>query len=106
MEGYQGDKRREDVLLDTVLELAAAHHLLKAGGWLRMETTHVLAAVLAMNRTESVNETLRHALEVLALTASDWLRSHALPHWAARMNDVHSTIARHGLPPSEMRGFA
>ena len=73
----------EEVLLDTVLELASAHRLLKVGGRLRTDSTHVLAAVRTMNRTECVHETLRHALEVLALAAPDWLLSHALPHWGS-----------------------
>jgi len=35
-----------------------------------------------MNRIECVHETLRHALEVLALAALEWLLSQALPYWA------------------------
>lgn len=73
----------EEVLLDTVLELASAHRLLKVGGRLRTDSTHVLAAVRTMNRAECVHEMLRHALEVLALAAPDWLLSHALPHWGS-----------------------
>jgi transposase len=72
----------ETLLLDAVLEIAAAHRLLKAGGRQRTDATHVLAAARAMNRTECVHETLRHALEVLALAAPEWLLSQVLPHWA------------------------
>jgi transposase len=35
-----------------------------------------------MNRIECVHETLRHALDVLALAAPEWLLAQALPHWA------------------------
>src|SRR3712207_4164372 len=72
----------EEALLDAVLEVATAHRLLRAGGRQRMDSTHVLAAVRAMNRAECVHETLRHALEVLALAAPEWLLERALPHWA------------------------
>ena len=72
----------ETLLLDAVLEIAAAHQLLKAGGRQRTDSTHVLAAARAMNRIECVHETLRHALDVLALAAPEWLMSQVLPHWA------------------------
>lgn len=50
----------EGVPLDTVLELASAHHLLKAGGRLQTDCTHVLAAARTMNQAECVHEMLRH----------------------------------------------
>src|SRR3954463_13764083 len=72
----------EMLLLDAVREIAAAQQLLKAGGRQRTDSTHVLAAARAMNRIECVHETLRHALDVLALAAPEWLLSQVLPHWA------------------------
>ncbi|GAA0604218.1 hypothetical protein GCM10009416_47270 [Craurococcus roseus] len=71
----------EELLLGAVLDVAAAHRLLRAGGRQRTDSTHVLAAVRAMNRAECAHETLRHALEVLALAAPEWLLERALPHW-------------------------
>ena len=71
----------ERLLLDAVLEVAVTHRLLKAGGRQRTDSTHVLAAARAMNRIECVHQTLRYALEVLALSAPQWLLSQALPHW-------------------------
>jgi hypothetical protein len=41
----------------------------------------VLAKVRALNRVELVGETVRAALNVLALGAPDWLRMHAQPEW-------------------------
>ena len=49
--------------------------LLKASGRQRTDSTHVLAAVRAVNRLESVGETLRAALNALAAAASSQLRS-------------------------------
>ncbi|WP_405737493.1 hypothetical protein OG607_01085 [Streptomyces sp. NBC_01537] len=42
--------------------------LVKRRGAVRTDSTHVLAAVRTLNRTELVTETLRAALEQLALT--------------------------------------
>jgi len=44
----------------------------------------VLALVRALNRLELVEETLRHALNDLAVVAPDWLRAHAQPEWVER----------------------
>jgi transposase len=57
---------------------------LKARGRQRTDSTHVLAAVRALNRLECVGETLRHALNVLAEVAPDWLRAQVTPDWFAR----------------------
>jgi transposase len=49
-----------------------------------MDSTHVLAAVRALNRLEAVRETMRQALNHLAVGAPDWLRTGSLPEWADR----------------------
>ena len=74
----------EQVLLDAVLTLARERNLLSGGGRQRTDATHVLAAVRALNRLECVTETMRHALESLAVAAPDWLLAHAQPDWAER----------------------
>jgi len=43
----------------------------------------VLAAVRARNRVEVVGETMRHALDSLAVAAPDWLRARR-PAWGDR----------------------
>ena len=74
----------EQGLLDAVLTLARERDLLSAGGRQRTNSTHVLAAVRVLNRLECAIETMRHALESLAVAAPDWLRAHAEPDWAER----------------------
>ncbi len=74
----------EQALLDVVLALAREQNLLSGGGRQRTDSTYVLAAVRALNRLECVTETMRHALESLAVAAPDWLRAHAEPGWAER----------------------
>ena len=47
-------------------------------------STYVLAAIRALNRLERVGETLRHALNSLAVVAPDWLRAQVPPTWFDR----------------------
>ena len=72
------------VLLEALLERCRRLGLVKAHGRQRTDSTHVLAAVRALNRLELVRETLGHTLEVLAGAVPDWLRAHALPEWVTR----------------------
>ncbi len=74
----------ESLLLDTVLRWCREQKLLTARGRQRTDSTHVLAAVRALNRLEVVTETMRHTLNSLAVVAPDWLRRHAPPDWVAR----------------------
>jgi transposase len=74
----------EQLLFETLLATCREHGLLKAHGRQRTDSTHVLAAVRALNRLELVAETLRHTLNVLATVAPDWLRSHCHPEWVKR----------------------
>jgi transposase len=50
----------------------------------RTDSAHVLAAIRVLNRLELVGETLRHALNSLAVVAPDWLRAHAPSEWFDR----------------------
>jgi transposase len=63
----------EHRLLDVALNEAKARGWLKARGGQRTDSTHVLAAVRALNRLECVGETLRPALS--AMRSLCWLRS-------------------------------
>jgi hypothetical protein len=58
--------------------------LVKARGRQRTHSTHILAAVRALNRIEVVGETLRHALHTLAVVAPAWLRAVSPPDWRDR----------------------
>lgn len=71
-------------LLDVLLARCRAAGLLKARGRARTDSTHVLAAIRALNRLECVGETMRQALNALAVTAPDWLREQLQPEWTAR----------------------
>ncbi|MFE0632755.1 hypothetical protein ACFW3D_38110 [Streptomyces sp. NPDC058864] len=74
----------EELVLDRLLERVGELGLLRAGGRQRTDSTHVLAAVRMLNRMEFVGETLRAALETLAVAAPGWLRQIAAPQWFER----------------------
>jgi len=74
----------EQRLLDTMLEHFRAHKLLKERGKQRTDSTHVLAAIRAVNRLACVGETMRAALNSLAVAAPAWLRAHSDPDWVDR----------------------
>jgi len=65
----------EHRLLEALLTLAREHGLLKARGRQRTDSTHVLAVVRVLNRLERVGETLRAALNSLAVVAPEWRRA-------------------------------
>lgn len=74
----------EHRLFEILLEQGRAHGWLKARGKQRTDSTHVLAAIRTLNRLESVGETMRHALNVLAEVAPDWLLEQSTPEWGER----------------------
>ena len=74
----------EQRLFDAVLTLARARGMLSAGGRQRSDSTHVLGKIQTLGRYGLVAETLRHALDALAVAAPEWLRSHITPAWVDR----------------------
>lgn len=86
------------LLLDTVLELCREAGLLKARSKQRTDSTYVLAGIRNLSRLEQVAETLRHALNQLALHAPDWLRVHAQTAWVERYS---RRITEYCLPETE-----
>jgi transposase len=71
-------------IFEHVLAQCATLGLLKRRGTQRTDSTHVLAAIRALNRLETVGEALRLALHALAHVAPNWLLTHAAPEWLKR----------------------
>ena len=94
------DGQAEQRLLETVLTLARQRGWLKAGGKQRTDSTHVLAAVRALNRLECVAETLRLTLDTLAQVAPEWLSPHLRPQWLDR---YAKRFARVRLPQEKVQ---
>jgi transposase len=65
----------EQQLLDTLLDRCRERELIRERDRQRTDSTHVLAAVRVLNRLERVGETMRAALNDLAVLAPDWLRA-------------------------------
>src|SRR4051812_44443399 len=74
----------ELLLLDTLLDRCRERGLIRERGRQRTDSTHVLAAVRVLNRLERVGETMRAALNDLAVIAPDWLQALAPPEWYQR----------------------
>lgn len=74
----------EKLLFDRLLDVCRERKWLKRRGRQRTDSTHVLAAVHACNRLQCAIETLRHALNSLAVVEPEWLRAHAQPEWPER----------------------
>lgn len=87
--------------LDTLLSHLNRRGILKAGGRQRTDSTHVIAAVRAINRLEVVGETLRAALNSLAVVAPDWLRGHLQPDWDAWVERYGQRVTERRLPKTE-----
>jgi transposase len=72
--------------------------LVKERGQQRTDSTQVLAAIRVLNRVELVGETLRHALNQLAIEGRGWLLSWAPAEWFDRYS---SRIEEAKLPSKE-----
>ena len=80
---------------EKLLERFRAHKLLRERGKQRTDSTHVLAAVHALNRLSCAGQMFRHALNVLATIAPDWFLEHSKPEWIERYGnpfEVEHTI--------------
>ena len=75
----------EQVALDALLAKLAAEGLIKAGGKQRTDSTHVVAAVAALNRLELAGEAVRAAVEALAAAHPAWLEQRiCVADWTRR----------------------
>ncbi|MGW5402623.1 hypothetical protein [Streptomyces sp. NPDC003952] len=89
------------MLFERLLEHCKDEGLVAAGGKQRTDSTHVISAVRDLNRLELAGESVRAALEVLAVAA---------PTWLAGQVDVAEFAHRYGprvdgwrMPPSQTK---
>lgn len=76
--------KEESLLFDLLLTKLREHGYLKTRGQQRTDSTHVLAKVRSLNRVEGVGETVRAALNSLAVVAPQWLKEHWQEAWIER----------------------
>lgn len=74
----------EQLLLDKMLEHFRTKGLLKARGKQRSDSTHILAQVRSLNRSECIIESLRAALNILATVEPEWLKAWVPDVWFKR----------------------
>jgi transposase len=92
----------ESRLLDALLERCRDRQLRQGGSRQRTDSTHVLGAIRAVNRVVCVAETMRHALNSLAVVAPEWLRVYSRPEWLERYGPrVHDDRVPTGEPPRQ-----
>jgi hypothetical protein len=75
---------QERVVLDALLGWLKEEGLVKAGGKQRTDSTHVTAAVAALNRLELAGESVRAAIEALAAAHPAWTMSVLDGSWMRR----------------------
>src|SRR5882757_2889402 len=78
---------QEELVFGLVLERLSELGFLRAGGRQRTDSTHVLAAVRSLNRSEFVGEVLRSALNALAAAEPEWVAAWAPAGWQKRHGD-------------------
>ena len=90
--------KAEQQMLDTLLDRLRDLGLVKPRGRQRTDSTHVLAVGRGVNRLERVGETLRAALNEVAVMAPAWLQ--ALAQWYER---YASRVENYRLPTRRVR---
>jgi len=94
----EGQLERE--LLDSMLAVFQEQGLVKERGKQRSDSTHVIAAVRRLNRWEMLGETMRAALNDLAMVAPEWIQKVAPVQWYER---YESRIENAKLPKEKAK---
>jgi transposase len=93
-------KQAEGVVFEQLLLFCQQQGWLQARGRQRTDSTHVLAAIRAVTRLECAGETLRAALNALAVVAPAWLQAQSQPEWidrySERIEDYHLPVSKAG----------
>jgi len=93
----------ELLLFETMLTLFREQGYVKTRGRQRTDSTHILAAIHVLNRLENSGESLRHALNVLATTAPDWLTAWVPAAWFDRYS---RPFAAYRLPEGKDKRYS
>jgi transposase len=89
-----------DLIFEKLLVLCKDKGWLKSRTRQRTDSTHVLASIRAITRLECVGETMRAALNALAVVAPEWLQTQSQPEWIERYSE---RIEDYHLPTSDSR---
>ena len=92
-----------EILLDKLLQRCREKDFFRERGKQRTDATRVLAAIRVMNRLQLVGETMRAALNAIAVEAPVWLREVAPLEWYERYS---RRIEDYRLPKSKEKRAA
>jgi len=87
-------------LFDKLLTQFESRGLVQKSGQQRTDSTHILSAVRRLNRIELVGETMRHALNTLAIVNPNWMLEHSNPEW---VNRYRTQMSDYHLPKGEVK---
>ncbi|HEY9661800.1 MAG TPA: transposase, partial [Allocoleopsis sp.] len=93
-------KTQADLIFEKLLMLCKDKGWLKCRTRQRTDSTHVLASIRTITRLECVGETMRAALNALAVVAPEWLQTQSQPEWVERYSE---RIEDYHLPTSDSR---
>ena len=85
----------ESQRLDELLEQFKQQGRMKTRGQAKTDLTSVLETIQLLNRIENIGETLRRALNHLAIAAPEWLLAQASPDWFDRYGTL---LERYRIP--------
>ena len=88
----------EGLIFEKLLTLCKDKGWLKSRTRQRIDSTYVLASIRATTRLECVGETMRAALNALAVVAPEWLPTQSQPEWIERYSE---RIEDYHLPTSD-----
>lgn len=94
------ENKAEHVLFEKLLARCMDKGLIKKRGKQRRDSTHVLGMIHTLNRVELVGETMRHALNTLAVAAPEWMLAHSQPDWIDRYGPQ---VRDYRLPDNETK---
>lgn len=94
------DANAERLIFERLLQFCQDKGWLKARCRQRTDATHVLAAIRAVTRLECAGETLRAALNALAVAAPNWTVAYSKAEWVDRYNE---RIEDYHLPKSKQQ---
>ena len=74
----------QDFVLNRILEFCKREGLIKTNSKQRTDSTHVMARIRHLNRLSLVGETVRAALNTLAVSQPQWILAVMRPEWETR----------------------
>lgn len=93
-------EQAESLVFEQLLACCQQQGWLQARSRQRTDSTHVLATIRAVTRLECAGETLRAALNALAVVVPVWLQAQSQPEWverySERIEDYHLPVSKAG----------